>query len=88
MNLLTTPIANSGLLAAPLPSADTAILFGVKTLFIFAGVLYLLFAILVTRQINIMSKTIKTTAVPQIRLLGWIHLLVSLLVLIYFFIVL
>lgn len=88
MSLLTTPISNLGLLGTELPSADTAILFGVKTLFIFAGVIYLLFAILVVRQIGIMSKTIETTAVPQIRSLGWIHLAASILVLIYFFIVL
>lgn len=85
---LFTLISGSGLLEGNLPSADTAILFGVKTMFIVGGVLYLLFAILVTRQISVMSKTISTTASSQIKTLGFIHLIISIVALIYFFIVL
>ena len=85
---LFTLISGSGLLEGNLPSADTAILFGVKTMFIVGGVLYFLFAILVTRQISVMSKTISTTASPQIKTLGFIHLIISIVALIYFFIVL
>ena len=83
-----TLISNTGLLGDSLPSADVAILFGVKTMFVVAGVLYFLFAILVTRQISIMSTTISTTASVRIKLLGFIHLIISLLVLMYFIIVL
>lgn len=86
--IFSTLISGSGLLGESLPSADVAILFGVKTMFIVAGVLYFLFAILISRQISIMSSTVTTTAEPKIKALGFIHLIVSLLVLIYFIIVL
>jgi len=85
---LFTLISGSGLLNAPLPSADTAILFGVKTMFIVGGFLYLLFAILVTRQISLMSKTIATTASANIKIIGLLHLIISIVVLMYFIIVL
>jgi hypothetical protein len=87
MTLLTL-ISGSGLLDGQLPSADIAILFGVKTMLIIFGVLYFLFALLVTRQISIMSNTITTTASPKIKTLGFVHLVISIVVLIYFFIVL
>lgn len=83
-----TLIASSGLLGENLPSVDTAILFGVKTMFIIAGVLYFLFAILVSRQISIMSSTVGTTASASIKLLGFVHLIISVVVLMYFIIVL
>ncbi len=83
-----TLIAGSGLLGENLPSVDTAILFGVKTMFIIAGVLYFLFAILVSRQISIMSSTVGTTASASIKLLGFVHLIISVVVLMYFIIVL
>jgi hypothetical protein len=83
-----TLITGAGLLDMPLPSADTAILFGVKIMFIIFGVLYFLFSILVTRQISIMSNTITTTASSKIKTLGFLHLVLSIIVLIYFFIVL
>lgn len=86
--LLLTLISGTGLLDGQIPSADTAILFGVKTMFIIAGILYFLFAILVTRQISIMSKTITTTASSKIKSFGFIHLIISIVVLMYFFIVL
>lgn len=85
---LLTLITSTGLLGDALPGADAALLFGVKVLFIIAGIIYLLFAILVSRQITIMSKTVDTTASPKIKLLGMAHLITSILILIYFFIVL
>lgn len=88
MSMLTL-INSSGLLdVSALPTATEAILFGVKTMFIVAGIVYLLFAILVSRQINIMSKTLETTASVHIKLLGMLHLIASVVALIYFFIVL
>lgn len=85
---LFTLITGSGLLEDPLASIDMFVLFGVKTLFIIGGVLYVLFAFLVTRQISIMSSTVQTTASATIKLLGLAHLIISILVLIYFFTVL
>ncbi|GIK84368.1 MAG: hypothetical protein BroJett025_09900 [Patescibacteria group bacterium] len=85
---LFTLISGSGLLSDPFANGEAVILFGVKSMFIIAGVLYLLFAILVTRQIAMMSKTVSTTASQIIKLLGFIHLIAAILVLIYFFTVL
>ncbi len=87
---LFTLISGSGLLTDPFSLVDSndAMLFAVKSLFIIGGVIYTLFAILVTRQIAIMSSTIKTTASVTIKLLGLVHLIVAILVLIYFFTVL
>ncbi len=88
MSILTL-INSTGLLdPTTLPTADQALLFGVKSMFIVGGVLYLLFAILISRQIVIMSKTIETTASSKIKLLGTAHLIASIVILIYFFIVL
>lgn len=85
---LFTLIAGSGLLVDPFANADVFLLFGVKVLFIVGGVLYTLFAFLVTRQISIMSSTVQTTASATIKLLGLAHLIIALVVLIYFFTVL
>jgi hypothetical protein len=82
-----TLISSNGLLPEAF-DMDKALLFGVKSMFIVAGVLYLLFAILITRQISIMSSTISTTASPKIKLLGLVHLVTAIFVLIYFFTVL
>ncbi len=89
MSLLTL-ISGSGLLTDPfsLVNSNEALLFGVKSLFIIGGVIYTLFAILVTRQIAIMSSTIKTTNSVTIKLIGFVHLVLAILVLIYFFTVL
>ena len=86
--LVLTLISNSGLLQMPVIDPNTAVLFGVKAMFIIAGMLYLLFAVLVTRQISIMSKTVQTTSSVLIKLLGMVHLVASIIALIYFFIVL
>jgi hypothetical protein len=87
MSMLTL-ISDSGLIQDSIANPDKVILFGVKTMFVVAGIIYLLFAILVTRQIAVMSRTIPSTASLKIKLLGLIHLLLSVFVLIYFFIVL
>lgn len=44
-------------------------------------IVYLLFAGVVVRQINLMVKTFNTSYESQIKLLGWIHLGVTILVL-------
>lgn len=86
---LLTLITSNGLIDISIASSgDELLLLGLKFMFVLAGFLYLLFAILVTRQVSIMSKTISTTASPRIKLLGIAHLVIAILVLIYFFIVL
>ncbi len=49
-------------------------LFIEKLLFLTGSLLYLVFAVVVVRQINIMEKTIMTDFSPVITLLGLMHL--------------
>ena len=60
----------------------------IKYMFIIAGFIYLLFAFLVTKQIAMMNKTLSTSSSTKNKALGNIHLLISIMVLIYFLLVL
>lgn len=86
MMLITTLISGSGMF--DLTNGNDLMLIVIKYMFILGGILYFLFAFLVTRQIAVMSKTVTTTASPKNKTLGYAHLLLSLLVLIYFLLVL
>ncbi|HQM15598.1 MAG TPA: hypothetical protein PLM16_00090 [Candidatus Woesebacteria bacterium] len=55
-----------------------------KLLLDVGGVLYLVFAVVVVRQISIMKKTLITPLSPLISLLGYLHLLFAILALSYF----
>ena len=60
----------------------------VKFMFVLSGFLYLLFAFLFIKQVALMSKTLKTTASVQNKFFAYIHFAASLLVLIYYLLVL
>ncbi len=60
----------------------------VKYMFVLAGFLYMLYAILVTKQVSIMSKTLGTTNSAQNKVLAFVHLVIAILVLIYYLLVL
>lgn len=55
-----------------------------KSFFIIGILLYLVFAIVVVRQISIMKKTIITDLLPTITLLGLAHLILTVVVLVGF----
>ncbi len=59
-----------------------------KVFFILAGILYLIFAFVVTRQIHVMRSTVITPSSEIIRLLGLIHLVLAFGVLVFFIITL
>jgi hypothetical protein len=59
-----------------------------KVMFVIAGVLYLAFAIVALRQIRTMQESLVTTLAGPLRLLGYVHLLLAILVLAYFILVL
>lgn len=84
--LFSTLISSSGML--DFSNGNELMLIVIKYMFILGGILYFLFAFLVTRQIAVMSKTVTTTASPKNKTLGYVHLILSLLVLIYFLLVL
>lgn len=48
---------------------------GVRILLLVAALLYILFAIMVTRQISLMRATIATDFSPVLRLIGIFHLI-------------
>jgi len=60
----------------------------VKYMFVIAGVLNLLFAYLVTKQVSLMSRTVSTTASVHNKILGYVYFIVSVVGLIYFLLVL
>lgn len=55
-----------------------------KHFFIFGGIIYIVFAVVVIRQIATMRKTLVTSFSPVIRLLGYLHLALSLAVLLFY----
>jgi len=63
---------------------DRLFLLLLKLLLVGGIVLYVLFAGLILRQIQLMSKTLQTSFTPVLWLLGLIHFGLSLLVLVYF----
>lgn len=71
-----------------LPENNQFLLIGVKIMFVLAGFLYLLFALLITKQVSLMSKTLGTTHAARNKVLAFIHLFISIGVLIYYLLVL
>lgn len=61
---------------------------GFKILVLLAFLLYILFAVIVVRQVHLMAKTFVTSAEPFLKLLAYIHLLFSLGVLFFAYIIL
>lgn len=55
-----------------------------QTFFILGGIFYIIFAIVVIRQITIMKKTLITTFNPVILTLGYIHLGLAVAVLLFY----
>lgn len=71
--------------ATPVPAFFDAALFGfVKILFLIGFALYIAFAFIATRQIQIMRNTVETNLSNFITLVGWVHL--GLAVLAFFFV--
>jgi choline-glycine betaine transporter len=65
-----------------------ALLFTFKTMFIISIILYLIFAIVIVRQINVMKKTLITPFSPVVKTIGWIHLMITVGVLLLYLIIL
>lgn len=76
---------NSTLSILEVLSIDQAFLSMFKIFFIIGGFLYLIFAVVVIRQIAIMKKSLITPLSPFITTLGYVHLLITLGALFYFF---
>lgn len=48
-----------------------------KLAFLFANILYLVFAVVVVRQVYLMTNTVQTGFEFQIRSLAWLHLFIA-----------
>lgn len=55
-----------------------------KNLFIIGGIFYVIFAIVIIRQIQIMNRTLITTFSPVVRLLGYLHLIFAVGILLFY----
>ncbi len=88
MMLTTVPLLQIGFVlgASDVPMfSQTAALLFIKMLFLIAGLLYVIFALIVTRQIQLMHRTLVTNFGPFIQLLGFAQLALSLALLLFFF---
>jgi hypothetical protein len=56
-----------------------------KIMFLILALIYLAFAVIVIRQIKLMKSTLITTLTPTLISVGYIHLVVSIAILILFF---
>lgn len=84
MTLLQAPVfTQTDFGTLPVGISDFVLL-SVKTLFIIGALLYLVFAFVVTRQIQVMRSTVITPFSPYVQLLGYAHLIMALIVLIFF----
>lgn len=59
-------------------SISSILLQGLRVFFLIGFSLYAIFAFVATRQVDVMSKTIDTPLSPTLRLVSYLHLLVSL----------
>ena len=55
-----------------------------KDFFILGAIIYIVFAVVIVRQIAVMKKTISTSFSPVIQTLGYIHLAAAIGVLLFF----
>jgi len=55
-----------------------------KTMFVIAGVLYLIFSVVVIRQIHTMQNSLMTSFSGKLKFLGYAHLAFSISVLLFF----
>ncbi len=56
--------------------------------FIIGGAIYVIFSVVVIRQIAVMKRTLITSFSPVIRILGYVHLVLSILVLLFYIVIL
>lgn len=63
---------------------ESALLGFIKLLFILAGILYVVFSLIVVRQVHIMKNTLITSFSSVILVFGYIHLVIALAVLLFF----
>lgn len=58
------------------PTANTPLLL-FKAVLLFSIAMYIVFAFVVIRQIDLMTKTVKTPLTPVLKMVGWGHCIAS-----------
>lgn len=58
---------------------SSLVVVGIKAGFILVAIMYIVYSVIIVRQVNTMNTTIKTPLGPIIQLAAWIHLALSLL---------
>lgn len=86
--LLQTPIVSETGFGNISTDVNNFLFLGVKGLFVIGALLYVAFAFVITRQIQVMRSTVITPFSSTIQVLGFIHLIMALLVLLMFIVVL
>lgn len=71
-----------------IPELEAVYLMLVKGFLLMGGFLYLIFALLVTRQIKLMKQTLETPLSATMTLLGWIHFAFAIAVFVLFLLIL
>lgn len=83
LQFLLTPEVSTGFVSGQ------EVLVGIfRILFIVSALLYVVFAAVVIRQISIMRDTLQTPFSASLRLVGWAHLVIAVLVFVSFLIIL
>ena len=75
--MLQVMLASGSFTGLP-PEAALFLVLMLKVLFIVAALLYLVFAFVVVRQIQVMKGTVVTPFSPVVQLIGFIHLFMAL----------
>ena len=83
MNPLGSPVPFSSFFGATeqLPFSMNTVLAVLKFFIVFAYLLYLVFGIVIIRQVGTMNKTISSSISPLITIASYIHLALSVLIL-------
>lgn len=58
---------------------SSLIVAGIKAGFILVAIMYIVYSVILVRQVNIMNTTIKTPLGPIIQVAAWIHLALAVL---------
>jgi hypothetical protein len=77
-------IMRDGSLALNGATAQAALHLMLKIFYVLGALIYLLFAGIVTRQINLMRHTVETNFSGTVQLMGWVHLALAILVFVIF----
>ncbi len=82
MNILNTPLLQAAFLPIGQENyVDQLVQKLISSLCIFGALLYVIFAILIIRQIAVMKRTLITPFSPVIKIIGYVHFIIAIMLL-------